>query len=125
MRNFILALLLGFTSIDVFATECLSDFVWNGNWKDETTSLSVTNEIPFYSEYIGGEIIIYNRNPDRLIYYKVVDKFDNILRSGIVSKENSDQIQISISDLSNNNTYAIILTSQNSCDCVSMNFIKL
>lgn len=125
MRNFILALFLGFTSIDVFATECLSDFFWNGNWKDGTTSFGVTNEIPFYSEYIGDEIIIYNRNPDRLIYYKVVDKFGNILKSGVVSKENSNQIQISISDLSNNNTYTIILTSQNSYDCVSMNFIKL
>ncbi len=124
MRNFILALFFGFTSIDVFATECLSDFFWNGNWKDGTVSFSVTNEIPFYSEYIGNEIIIYNRNPDKLIYYKVVDKFYNILKSGVVSKENSAQITISVSDLPDNGIYTIILTSPNPNDRVWSQFKK-
>lgn len=123
MRKNLLILFFLF-SIKLFPNE--NNFSWGGNWtvEDDNIFRSEQLEIPFYSELFNDILVIYNKRPDRIIFYEVIDTFGNVLKNGCVSKENSAQITISVSDLSNNGIYTIILTSPVPYDKVWSQFEK-
>ncbi len=99
-----------FCNVNVFSIEEI--YSWVGDWKSNQPEIkSLFSDIPFHSEYLGGEIKIYNKQPDRPITYEVLDDDGNILITGNVSKENSAQITISVSELPDNGIYTIVLTS--------------
>ena len=54
----------------------------------------------------------------------LLDEYGNALITGSVSKENSAQITISISDLPDNGIFTVILTSPNPNDRVWSQFEK-
>ncbi|MFR3188001.1 MAG: DUF3244 domain-containing protein, partial [Phocaeicola sp.] len=85
---------------------------------------SIIYKIPFYSDYWEDIIVVHNEKPNRAIFYEIVDEYDNILIKGSVSKENSAQITISVSDLPDNGIYTIILTSPDPNDWVYSKFKK-
>lgn len=96
---------------------------WQGDWNITNSNMkSSFVEIPFHSEFVMELIMIHNDKPDRIIFYEVIDTFGNVLKKGCVSKENSAQITISISDLPDNGIYTIILTSPNPNDRVWSQF---
>lgn len=98
---------------------------WNGDWKEsEESDRSIINKIPFYSDYWDNIIVVHNEKPDRAIFYEIVDEYDNVLIKGGVSKENSAQITISVSDLPDNMVYTVILTSPDPNDWVYSKFKK-
>ena len=68
----------------------------------------------------------YNQiwNPDRPIDYQIINDSGDVLIKGSVSKENSAQITISVSDLPDNGIYTIILTSPDPNDWVYSKFKK-
>lgn len=98
---------------------------WRGDWKEHVGSdRSLICKLPFYSDYCDDIIIIHNENPNRPIVYKILDENGSILISGNVTKENSSQITISVSNLPDNGYYTIILTSPNPNDRVWSQFEK-
>ena len=75
-----------------------------------------------YNHLFNNSIIIYNAKPDRFITYEILDEYGNVFVTGSVSKENSAQITILVSDLPDNGIYTIILTSPNPNDRVWSQF---
>lgn len=110
-----------------FSLETLSS--WEGEWKGEPqeeqpNKRSITQTLPFRSEYFKDVVVIYNERPDRDIHYEITDECGSILQSGDVSQESSAQIVISVSELSDNGIYTIVLTSSNPSDRVYSTFQK-
>lgn len=98
---------------------------WDGLWgKIDGDERSLSSEIPFHSDYWGDIVVVHNEKPDRAVFYEIVDEYDNVLIKGSVSKENSAQITISVSNLPDNGIYTIILTSPDSNDWVYSKFKK-
>lgn len=98
---------------------------WHGEWKDnQQIIISISEDIPFYSDLTNDLLVIHNAKPDRLINYVLLDEYGNALITGSVSKENSAQITISISDLPDNGIFTVILTSPNPNDRVWSQFEK-
>lgn len=96
---------------------------WHGEWKDnQQIIISISEDIPFYSDLTNDLLVIHNAKPDRLINYVLLDEYGNALITGSVSKENSAQITISISDLPDNGIFTVILTSPNPNDRVWSQF---
>lgn len=123
MRKNLVLLLFLLLSKNVYSIE--SSTVWEGTWvHTEMIDKSSITRIPFSSQCMGDIIIIDNENPDRPITYEVLDEYGNVLLTGTVSKENSGQIIISVSDLSDNGIYTIILTSPVPNDWVYSKFKK-
>ena len=120
-KLFILLLVCVLCNNKVFSME--EKTIWEGYWniKDQTNK-SLFPDIPFHSEYFNNSIIIYNEKPDRFITYEILDEYGNVFVTGSVSKENSAQITILVSDLPNNGIYTIILTSLNPNDRVWSQF---
>lgn len=81
-------------------------------------------DIPFHSELFNDLFIIHNEKPDRPITYEILDEYGDVLIAGNVSKENSVQITLSVSDLPDNGIYTIVLTSPNPNDRVWSQFEK-
>lgn len=116
-------LLYYFCNVNVFSSEEI--YSWVGDWKSNQQEIkSLLSNIPFHSEYLDGEIKIYNKKPDRPITYEVLDVYGNKLITGNVSKENSTLIIISISELPDNGIYTIVLTSSHNEDRVWSQFKK-
>lgn len=124
-QKIILFLLLVFVAWNNVAFSHENNNSWNGYWgSDCETERNVFNEIPFSYEYVDNLLIIYNRRPDRILFYEVIDAFGNLFMKGSVSKENSGQIIISVLDLPDNGIYTIILTSPYPDDRVWSQFEK-
>lgn len=124
-QKIILFLLLVFVAWNNAAFSNENNNRWDGYWNSDVCfDRNIFNEIPFSYEYVDNLLIIYNKKPDRTIYYKIVDEFGNVLITCSVSKENSAQITISISDLPDNGIYTIILTSPDPNDWVYSKFKK-
>ena len=100
---------------------------WQGEWGDNQQTMNVFVEfvdIPFHSELFNDLFIIHNEKPDRPITYEILDEYGDVLIAGNVSKENSVQITLSVSDLPDNGIYTIVLTSPNPNDRVWSQFEK-
>lgn len=122
-KLFLLFLFISIWCSNILAVEGFRE--WDGLWgKTYDDDRSLTSEIPFYSDYWEDFIVVHNEKPDRAIFYEIVDEYDNILIKGSVSKENSAQITISVSDLPDNGIYTIILTSPDPNDWVYSKFKK-
>lgn len=102
----------------------LAENEWKGGWQLEDYSRSITQTLPFHSEYFKDVVVIYNERPDRDIHYEITDECGNTLQSGDVSQESSAQFVIPVSELSDNGIYTIVLTSSNPSDRVYSTFQK-
>lgn len=118
----VLLFVLFLSSNNVFSLSKVSD--WGGIWGKNPVVLSLYQELPFYSDYCDDIIIVHNDNPDRPIDYQITNDFGDVLIKGSVSKENSAQITILVSDLPDNGIYTIILTSPDPNDWVYSKFEK-
>lgn len=122
MKNIFFILFVLFSS-RLFSNNSIQN--WHGEWKDnQQIIISISEDIPFYSDLTNDLLVIHNAKPDRLINYVLLDEYGNALITGSVSKENSAQITISISDLSDNGIFTVILTSPNPNDRVWSQFEK-
>ncbi len=111
MKNIFFILFVLFSS-RLFSNNSIQN--WHGEWKDnQQIIISISEDIPFYSDLTNDLLVIHNAKPDRLINYVLLDEYGNALITGSVSKENSAQITISISDLPDNGIFTVILTSPN------------
>lgn len=121
-----LFLLFLFISVWCNSTLAIEEFrQWDGLWgKIDDEERSLSSEIPFHSNYWENIIVVHNEKPDRAIFYEIVDEYDNVLIKGSVSKENSAQITILVSDLPDNGIYTVILTSPDPNDWVYSKFKK-
>lgn len=123
MRKLFLLLFICVWCSKILATEGLRD--WDGIWGNTCNhDRSLSSKIPFYSNHWENIIVVHNENPDRPITYEVLDEYGNVLIAGNVSKENSVQITLSVSDLPDNGIYTIVLTSPNPNDRVWSQFEK-
>lgn len=122
MKNIFFILFVLFSS-RLFSNNSIQN--WHGEWKDnQQIIISISEDIPFYSDLTNDLLVIHNAKPDRLINYVLLDEYGNALITGSVSKENSAQITISISDLPDNGIFTVILTSPNPNDRVWSQFEK-
>lgn len=125
MKKLLLILFICISYSYVFAIE--ESLSWGGVWGDKgdfVTEKSLLLKIPFHSEYFVDFLLIHNENPDRPIDYQIINDSGDVLIKGSVSKENSAQITISVSDLPDNGIYTVILTSPDPNDWVYSKFKK-
>lgn len=125
MKRILLILFICISCSKAYSTEEVQS--WEGIWSNNSTinnERSLLSKIPFRTEYFSDFILIYNENPDRPINYEVKNEFGKVLINGIISKDSSAQIPISISDLLDNGIFTIVLTSSFFNDMVWSKFKK-
>lgn len=97
---------------------------WGGLWNRNQETNSITQEIPFWSEFYDDVVVIHNENPDRDIHCEVINQGNIVVKSYDIPQEDAVLISIPIDDLSDNTSYTIVLTSSNPLDRVYTSFVK-
>lgn len=92
-----------------------------GNW--DTKNRDVIEYIPIYGQIIGSQLLLFNSQPDRDVVVSFIDAVGTIVLEQYIFKEQSANIEISISDLECG-IYTLILKSPYPSDRLYATFEK-